>query len=270
MDDSLTTNDLLQTKLLLKNKKYIENYIINMIVKSINDTEKKNNSNFLSIFNRAFKYDYKDIVKELRDRLIFKNICYLGKPEQFLGDVNYLKGELKKIGLNFQILPREKWNDYSKVDAVVAVRPVYDSNHKKISSNLSLNKKPPSKLTNAWIAGVPAILSPDDAFLKLKKSEYDFLEAKNADELISQIKLLKDNRKLIDKMIKNGFQRSKKIQLNIIAKQWDQIIQKKVIPNYLLWRKSFWRRFFLFVTRLFFYPKLLRFIYRDTIKKNYL
>ena len=51
-------------------------YIINMIVKSINDTEKSNNSNFLSIFNRAFKYDYKDIVKELRDRLIFKNICY--------------------------------------------------------------------------------------------------------------------------------------------------------------------------------------------------
>ena len=47
-----------------------------MIVKSINDTEKSNNSNFLSIFNRVFKYDYKDIVKELRNRLIFKNIFY--------------------------------------------------------------------------------------------------------------------------------------------------------------------------------------------------
>ena len=59
-----------------KNGRRNRNYIINMIVKSINDTEKSNNSNFLSIFNRAFKYDYKDIVKELRDRLIFKNICY--------------------------------------------------------------------------------------------------------------------------------------------------------------------------------------------------
>ena len=47
-----------------------------MIVKSINHTVKSNSSNFLSIFNRAFKYDYKDIVKELRDRLIFKIICY--------------------------------------------------------------------------------------------------------------------------------------------------------------------------------------------------
>ena len=51
------------------------NYIINMIVLSINDVE-KNNYNFLSIFKRAFNYDYKDIVKELRDRLIFKNISY--------------------------------------------------------------------------------------------------------------------------------------------------------------------------------------------------
>ena len=51
------------------------NYIINMIVLSINDIE-KNNYNFLSIFKRAFNYDYKDIVKELKDRLIFKNICY--------------------------------------------------------------------------------------------------------------------------------------------------------------------------------------------------
>jgi len=45
-----------------------------MIVKSINNAEKRNDLNFLSIFNRAFNYDYKDIVKELRDRLIFKNI----------------------------------------------------------------------------------------------------------------------------------------------------------------------------------------------------
>jgi len=52
-----------------------KNYIINMIVLSINDIV-NNKYNFLSIFKRAFNYDYKDIVKELRDRLIFQNICY--------------------------------------------------------------------------------------------------------------------------------------------------------------------------------------------------
>jgi len=46
-----------------------------MIVISINDIE-KNTYNFLSIFKRAFNYDYKNIVKKLRDILIFQNICY--------------------------------------------------------------------------------------------------------------------------------------------------------------------------------------------------
>jgi len=42
-----------------------------MIVLSINDIV-KNKYNFLSIFKRSFNYDYKDIVKEFRDRLIFQ------------------------------------------------------------------------------------------------------------------------------------------------------------------------------------------------------
>jgi glycosyltransferase involved in cell wall biosynthesis len=205
---------------------------------------------------------------KLRGR-IFKNICYMGKPEQFLSNVDYLKRELKKIDLNFYIVPIEKWNDYSQVDVIVAVRPVFETDKKKFSSNLSLNKKPASKLINAWIAGVPAILSPDSAFLKQKKSEFDFLEARNADELVSQIRRLNDNPELIDKMIKNGFERAKEIQIEVIANQWHQIIQKKIVPNYHQWKKSFWIRLYLFVTRLIFYPKLLRFIFRDAIKKSY-
>ena len=42
-------------------------------------------------------------------------------------------------------------------------------------------------MINAWTAGAPAILSRDDAFLKLKKSENDFLEADNLDEIIVQL-----------------------------------------------------------------------------------
>ena len=58
-----------------KNGRRNRNYIKNMIILSINDLE-RNNYNFLSIFIRAFKYDYTNIVKELRDRLVFKNSGY--------------------------------------------------------------------------------------------------------------------------------------------------------------------------------------------------
>jgi transposase len=49
------------------------NYIKNMILLSIKNIENIYNSIYISLFNRSFQYDYTDIVKELKDRLIFKN-----------------------------------------------------------------------------------------------------------------------------------------------------------------------------------------------------
>ena len=94
-----------------------------------------------------------------------------------------LKKEVKKLGMNFKIVPKSKWNDYSEIDVILAVRAVGNVHNKSFASNLSPNKKPASKLINAWIAGAPAILSRDDAFLKLKKSENDFLEADNGESI---------------------------------------------------------------------------------------
>lgn len=52
------------------------NYVKNMIINSIANVEKIYKSIYTSLFNRAFSYDYTNIVKELRDRLIFKNSNY--------------------------------------------------------------------------------------------------------------------------------------------------------------------------------------------------
>jgi len=48
----------------MKNKEKNKNYIINMIVLSINDIE-KNKYKFLSIIKRVFNYVCKDIIKEI-------------------------------------------------------------------------------------------------------------------------------------------------------------------------------------------------------------
>lgn len=52
------------------------NYIKNMILLSIMNVENIYKSIYISLFKRAFEYDYTNIVKELRDRLIFKNSNY--------------------------------------------------------------------------------------------------------------------------------------------------------------------------------------------------
>jgi hypothetical protein len=47
------------------------------------------------------------------------------------------------------------WHDYSTDDLVLAVRDLTEKD---------ALVKPASKLVNAWIAGVPALLGPEPAF----------------------------------------------------------------------------------------------------------
>lgn len=197
-----------------------------------------------------------------------KNVCYIGKMEQFISNVNDLKKEVKKLGMNFKIVPKKEWNDYSEIDVIVAVRRKADNDKNSVASNLSTSKKPASKLINSWIAGVPAILSRDDAFLRLKKTENDFLEADNLNEIIIQLKKLRSDPKLFNNMIKNGIERSEVFYPQAIAKQWHSLIQKKIIPNYFIWKNSFYRRFFTIFFRSIFYPKIFKLICRDFIRHS--
>lgn len=60
-----------------------------------------------------------------------------------------------------------QWNDFSETDLVLAVRPP--------SGDLHL-RKPATKLCNAWLAGVPAMLGPESAYRSLRRDELDFIE----------------------------------------------------------------------------------------------
>ena len=70
------------------------------------------------------------------------------------------KRNLEKIGVKLRIngIPETgpiMWNDYSTDDLVLAVRDLTEKD---------ALVKPASKLVNAWIAGVPALLGPEAAF----------------------------------------------------------------------------------------------------------
>ena len=53
---------------------------------------------------------------------------------------------------NGQPYARQRWNDYSAIDVVVALRP---------PAMWDIWSKPAAKLQNAWAAGLPAILSSE-------------------------------------------------------------------------------------------------------------
>jgi hypothetical protein len=186
----------------------------------------------------------------------FESICFFGYPESFLTNANDLASQIEKLGLKWQMVPIEKWHDYSEVDAVVAVRQL---DH-PIRVDLSPNRKPASKLCNAWLAGVPAILSPDIAFQDIRKSSLDYLEARNIPEILDSLRQLMRDPLLRRSMIENGRIRAKEFRVEKLVERWIEIIQKQVIPKYVLWTESHHRRSWSFLTRKLAYsidPRLL-------------
>ena len=177
----------------------------------------------------------------------FENLYFMGNRDQFIDEVDMLELGIKRLGLNWKMMPRERWHDYSNADAIVAVRPLV--NYQDVAAFFSPERKPASKLCNAWLAGVPAILSPEVAFQDIRRSELDYLEARNVPEIIQKIQDLMGNLHLRRSMVENGKKRASEFKWETIVRAWIEIFQKEIIPEYNIWCKSGFRRSCVYFSR---------------------
>ena len=134
-------------------------------------------------------------------------------------DLEWLDDSTNKTGKNGS--DNIDWHDYSEIDLIIAVRP---------PCKLNYTHKPPTKLYNAWLAGVPAILGPESAYQALRKSELDYIEASNFEEAQMAILNLKKNPDLYQAMVENGFQRAAEYTNEAITQQWAELLFN-VIPR---------------------------------------
>jgi hypothetical protein len=103
------------------------------------------------------------------------------------------------------------WHDFSSLDLVVAVRPDLRRRYRN---------KPASKLVNAWLAGVPAIVGPEAPFRELRESADDFVEVRAPEQALDAIDTLRRNPARYLAMIENGTDRGAQFSPEAIAAQW--------------------------------------------------
>ncbi len=161
----------------------------------------------------------------------FENIAYFGVNVSLAPQLlePSWSARLESIGLNWQIVSEERWHDYSNVDAVVAVRSFDEKQEYK--------HKPASKLYNAWLAGVPAILGADSAFRAEYQTDLDYIEVKSIDEIIAALQRLRDDNQLYQAMVRNGQARGEKISSQTVTEKWKQFFTDTAIPAYYQWCK---------------------------------
>ena len=176
----------------------------------------------------------------------FENICYMGNLEQFITGADNLEKEILKRGLRWKMVRRDRWHDYSTVDAIVAVR---NPDETASQASQSSRRKPASKLINAWSAGVPAILSPIFAFMDLRKSEFDFLVASTPDQIIHRIEQLMIDPELRRLMTKNGLRRANEFPIEKRIDAWITVLERQIVPKFVTWTKSRFQRQLYFATR---------------------
>jgi hypothetical protein len=113
------------------------------------------------------------------------------------------------------------WHDYRNVDVVLAMRPAGDREH---------THKPASKLYNSWLAGVPAVLSPDYAFRELRRGPLDDIEVQSVDEARAALLKLRRDPALYQAMVDNGRVRGRDFTADAIADRWQTLLYETLPP----------------------------------------
>ena len=113
------------------------------------------------------------------------------------------------------------WHDYRDVDVVVALRPDPESPHVR---------KPASKLTNAWQAGVPALLGPEYAYREFRTSDVDYVEIRSVEEALRALDRLRTDPATYEAMVDNGRRRGAAFTVERVIDAWRELLEV-VVPE---------------------------------------
>jgi hypothetical protein len=128
---------------------------------------------------------------------------------------------LNRMGIQFR-LEESRWYDYSEVDLLIAHRE---------EAPCMLAHKPASKLINAWLAGVPAILNDEPAFRELRRTELDYCIVNSAQDVLRAVSALRSQPRLYDAMVANGLKRAEEFSVDATRKTWVRTLQDQIVPD---------------------------------------
>lgn len=193
------------------------------IVQNLEQTKRIENSHFIHHWIQPGL-----IPRNLARGNRFENIAFFGTPENLAPELSTptWQEQIAALGLNWQVVHRDRWHDYSQVDAILAVRDF---------TGKTYPTKPATKLQNAWHTGVPAILGNESAFRAERKSELDYLEVNSVEDLLTALRRLRDDQVLRQAIVNNGWQRAQETQTEQLVNDWCQLLTQIVVPAYEQW-----------------------------------
>jgi len=175
--------------------------------------------------------------KSARGSLV-KNIAYFGRMDNLEPELQSAawREEMLSLGLNWQTVPMESWNDYSQIDVTVSIRG-WDQSKTKVDAVTNWDSKPPNKLTNSWLANVPAIVGDEPAYQSVCEGKLGCIIVRNKDQLKAELLKLRDRSEYYHNQQNFGAARAPDFSVGALQKSWQSIINEKIFPVYEKWMK---------------------------------
>lgn len=160
----------------------------------------------------------------------FETVGYFGDASGLPADLlsDGFAESLHRLGLRLQTT-ENNFTDYSNVDVVLGTRTFGIERHVH---------KPYSKLLNAWLGRVPAIMGMESSFQAIKKSELDFIGVRNKEELLQGLQKLAASPLLRRQMVENGIERSKEFSEEKIVEAWAKLLFEEAPKQYKQWLRK--------------------------------
>jgi hypothetical protein len=159
-----------------------------------------------------------------------RHLCHVGRDgaaPKWFHDPNF-HAALGELGVSFEVRT-QRWYDYSDIDVALGYRH---------EAPTMLAYKPASKLINAWLGEVPALLGPEPAYQNLRCSPLDYLPVDSARDVLTQVKYLQTHPEVYRAMVANGTERGAEFSTDAIRKKWLDFLLDDVLPGYRRWLRG--------------------------------
>lgn len=154
-------------------------------------------------------------------------VAFAGRGYYLSGGKSTWAASMQELGLSFRMLDPQTWNDMSGIDILLAIRSL---------DGRTYPTKPPSKLINAWIAGIPLIAGNDSAFSQVGKPGEDYIRVRTKEEALDAVRLLKTDPAFYQRIVNAGRERAKDFTENRLVERWKQLLNGPLREQYGAWR----------------------------------
>jgi hypothetical protein len=150
-----------------------------------------------------------------------ENVCFMGHAKNLpkeLRTPEWLK-QCEELEVNFKVINEaEKWPDFSEVDLILSMRSF---------GKRSYYNKPFLKITNAILAGIPVIATPESSHMYLKNhKKVDFQIVNNTKELVASIQRMKENPLLEFRKVESNKELIKDFDFNGVFRYYEELFKE--------------------------------------------